>query len=474
MESAITSLATAPHPFVDELKTIPIFADLCNEGLEWLASHMQVLDLMPGDLAIHAGASAEHLIVILAGELRAERNGGGVYVAQAGQVTGLLPFSRLTQYPNNIKAVTRLRVAALHKDLFAEMMERMPALQQKLVNVMADRIREATAADLQRSKLTALGKLSAGLAHELNNPASAAQRAASNLRSALNSVRRAALKLDKEGLPLESRVFLAQLECEWAEQAGPQTALDSLDRSEKEEELAQWLNQHGIEKPWDLAAALVDLGCTKETLVRIESNVPERFLNDVFVRVTAAFTISRLADEIESSSARISELVRAVKEYSYMDQMPEQDIDIHNGLENTLIMLRHKLKKGVDVVREYDRALPKVCARGSELNQIWTNLIVNSIEAMEYHGKLVIRTSRDERCARVEIIDNGPGIPQDIKDRIFEPFFTTKAVGDGTGLGLDTVFRIARSHSGDVTFESRPGETRFTVRIPFSSAALAS
>lgn len=474
MDTVLSNISSAPSPSVEELRTIPAFADLAPEGLAWLASQMHVLELAPGEIILQAGAPAEHMMVILAGEVRSDREGGGVYTARAGQVTGVLPFSRLAQYSNNIRAATELRAAILHKDLFPELAVRLPNLQQKLVNIMSDRIREVTAAESQRSKLASLGKLSAGLAHELNNPASAAQRAAANLREALTSVRRAALKLDKEGLPAESRVFLAQLECEWAEQAGPQTALDSLDRSEREETIAGWLEEHDIARPWDLADALVDLGCTKETLVKIAEHVPTIFLNDVLIRVTAAFTISRLALEIESSAGRISELVQAVKEYSYMDQMPEQDIDIHGGLENTLIMLRHKLKKGVEVVREYDRNLPKVCARGSELNQIWTNLIVNAIDAMAYHGKLVIRTMRDGRCARVEIIDSGTGIPPEIRDHIFEPFFTTKQVGEGSGLGLDTVFRIAKSHNGDVSFESQPGETRFIVRIPFSAAALAS
>jgi signal transduction histidine kinase len=446
MESAIEKVGVAPPPSVDELKSISTFADLPAEGLEWLA---------------------EHLSVILRGELRGEGENGRVYTARAGQVTGLLPFSRLTHFPLTSRAVFPSRVARLHKQYFDEMVHQLPALQGRLVSVLADRIRETAAADQQREKLMALGRLSAGLAHELNNPASAARRAADNLHKALASVRAAALKLDKGGLPQDSRVFLARLECDWAQQAGPQTALDTLERSDREDEISAWLQRHQIEAAWDLATALVDLGCTVDTLEDVARNVPPQFLNNVLVRLTAAFTISRLADEIENSTGRISELVRSIKEYSYMDQMPEQKLDIHQGLENTLIMLRHKLKNGIEIVRNYDRSLPEVYARGSELNQIWTNLIVNAADAMNGKGKLVIRTLRDGNCARIEVIDNGPGIPDNMRNRIFEPFFTTKPVGEGTGLGLDTVSRIVRNHRGDVSFESKPGETRFTVRIPF-------
>jgi signal transduction histidine kinase len=474
MDSTTANLETPPHsgpnPGVDELRAISVFSDLAADALAWLASQMSLFELQPGDVLIRAGDPADHLVVLFRGEVHAERGDGSVYIIHTGQVTGLLPYSRLVRYPSTARAIVESRGAILHKDKFAEMLERMPVLQQRLVNILSDRIRETTAADQQREKLIALGKISAGLAHELNNPASAARRGVDNLRQAFTSVRTAALQLEQRGLPLSSRVFLAQLDRDWIEQAGAQSALDTLERSEREEEFAEWLDNHNVANSWDLAASLVDAGCNRSTLEQVANQIPAEFLADALVRVTASITISRLLEEIESSIGKISELVRAVKEYSYMDQMPEQEIDIHAGLENTLLMLRHQLKHGIEVFRDYDRTLPPICARGSELNQVWTNLISNAIDSMDGEGKLRIRTSREPTFAVVEVIDNGPGIPPEIKTRIFEPFFTTKPVGEGTGLGLDTVRRIIQNHHGDVTFDSRPGETRFVVRIPFSKS----
>jgi signal transduction histidine kinase len=469
METASANPAT--HPSVDELTAISVFSDLSPDGIEWLASNMQAFDLHPGAILVRAGEPAEHLTVLFRGEIRAERADGGVYIMHAGQVTGLLPYSRLTHYPSNAFVVQESRGAKLHKSHFDEMLHRMPELNQRLVSVLADRVRETTIADQQREKLMALGKISAGLAHELNNPASAVRRAAANLRIQIDTVRGAAVELEKKGLPLSSRLFIAQLDRDWREHAGSPSALDTLERSEREDEFATWLESHGVPNAWNLAGGLVDAGCDQETLEKIAAAIPGEFLGDAFTRMTASFTISRLLDEIDSGAGKISELVRAVKEYSYMDQMPEQEVDIHAALENTLIMLRYRLKHGIEVVREYDRTLPPVCAHGSELNQVWTNLISNSIDAMKESGKLRIRTARTANCALVDIIDNGPGIPAELQSSIFVPFFTTKPVGEGTGLGLDAVYRIVTRHRGTVNFESRPGETRFTVQLPFSKSA---
>jgi signal transduction histidine kinase len=474
MDSGEKETVIAERPGIEELRSIPVFSDLAPADLEWLASQMTVVEVQPRGIFLKEDSPADRLFVIFEGELRGQRESDGlgngrIFTARSGQVTGMLPYSRLTHFPNTVRAIIPSRVGMLPKDRFPEMLERIPVLGGRLVGLLSDRIREAAKIDQQREKLVALGKLSAGLAHELNNPAAAARRGADTLRNSVLSLRMANLALDKDGLPADARVFLARLECDWAQQAGPQEALDTLERSDLEEQFALWLQKRNIPEPWHLAAALVDAGCKQSTLEEVAARIPPELLSNVLIRLTASLTISRLVEEIESSTGKISELVRAVKEYTYMDQMPEQEVDVHAGIENTLIMLKHRLKNGVSVIREYDRTIPPICARGSELNQVWTNLIANAVDAMNGQGELRIRTSREPNCALVEIIDNGPGIPTEIQTRIFEPFFTTKGAGEGTGLGLDAVYRIVQNHRGQLDFESHPGETRFQVRLPFSN-----
>jgi signal transduction histidine kinase len=454
------------HPAVEDLLSVPALSDLSTEDLEWLTSQMETITLDAGDTLFSGGDPADHLLIVFSGEIRAEREDGRVYTARGGQITGYLPYSRLTVYPSTAKAIVPTRGAKLHKQKFQEVLARIPVLQQRLVYVLSDRVRESTAIDQQLEKLSALGKLSAGLAHELNNPASAACRAADNLKGCLAALRESTLKLDQSSVSPEARIFLSRLEMEWAGKQGPQSALDSLDRSEREDEFTGWLKRHQFANGWEVAPALVEAGCTLDALEEIAKRVPDEYLRDALCRLTASFTASRLAEEIENSVSRISELVQAVKEYSYMDQVPAQEVDVHDGIESTLVMLRHRLKTGIEILRDYDRTLPKVSAHGSELNQVWTNLIANAADAMKGRGKLQIKTGREDNWIVVQIIDNGPGIPEAIQHRIFEPFFTTKSVGEGTGLGLDVVRRIIQSHSGSVDAESKPGATRFTVRIP--------
>lgn len=456
------------------LKGVPTFEDLSADQLTWLASRMELRRYNPGDVIIEEGSPADRMMVLLEGESRGQRErtigDGRVYSANAPFVTGLLPYSRLKEIPLTMRAMTPATIAYLPASYFPEMLEHLPVLQPRLIAVMSDRIRESTRTDQQLEKLSALGKLSAGIAHELNNPSAAVRNAALNLKEVVRALRTAGLHLDKRGLSAEDRIFLAHIECDWSKDHPP-AALDSLERSDREETVGEWLEGRSVPHARQLAADLVDAGCDLETLKNLAARFDSETLSDVITRLTASFTLNRLVEQIESGTSRISDLVQAVKQYSYMDRSPEQEIDVHEGLESTLIMLHYRLKHGVDVVRDYDRSIPRICARGSELNQVWTNLIDNAIDAMDGRGELVLRTAAEFGGVLVEIRDNGPGIPREIRDRVFEPFFTTKPVGEGTGLGLDTVYRIVHKHRGQVQVESEPGRTSFQVRLPFPGAS---
>ena len=454
----------------EELRAVPVFADLPADGLEWLASQMTELRFEPGEVIVQEGSPADRMLVLLEGEIRSQASNPGypAWSFRAPSVTGMLPFSRMTAFPATSRALVPTRAATLPAERFPEMLERLPMLQPRLVGVLADRVRRATHLQDQTEKLAALGKISAGLAHELNNPAAAARRAVGSLREMFQTFRAAAARLSAHTLSAEQRAAVPRWERELAERAATAEQQDSLARSDCEDAIAQCLERHGVARAWELAPALADAGCDAAWFEGVSAQFPAEALGDLLARLAASLAIGGLLNEIENSSSRISDLVRAIKEYTYMDQGPEQDVDIHHGLEGTLLLLRHRLKHGITVKLDFDRTLPKICARGSELNQVWTNLIDNAVDAMQGSGELRIRTSLELDRLLVEIGDNGPGIPPEIRDRIFEPFFTTKGVGQGTGLGLETALRIVREHGGEITVESVPGDTRFQIRLPLA------
>ncbi|MDQ1472307.1 MAG: hypothetical protein QOJ99_3787 [Bryobacterales bacterium] len=456
------------------LRQINIFSDLREDQLQWFVSNAKQLLVSSGDVLLHEGDPAEALFVLLEGEIRGRRESAGAdgpgFVARAGQVVGLLPFSRMTHFPLTARAIASTWMLALHKDRFQEMLQRIPELLPRLIGVMADRIREYSRAEQQRDKLSALGKLSAGLAHELNNPASAARRAAEGLRECMQELRRVNKALDSESLSCEERSALASFEEDLLDQMASTSPLDPLEQSDIEQDLASWLNRHHIANASRLASGLVEAGVDIAMLEKLDARFRAGLLSHILARVVSSVGSERLTREIEASTGRISELVRAIKEYTYMDQAPEQEVDVRRGIESTLTMLKFRLKHGVEVRREFDPDLPRVFARGSELNQVWTNIIDNAIDAMGGKGELTIRTSKELDFVLVQIIDSGPGIAGAVKPHIFEPFFTTKGVGEGTGMGLDTVYRIVRSHRGEISFESEPGRTSFQVRLPLKTA----
>ena len=455
-----------------ELRRVSVFADLPDDQLTWFISQSQELVLKAGDVYSRQGDPADAMFVILEGQLqgRGELNGETfVFDLEPGDVTGVLPFSRMKQFTVGGRAVTDAHALRFSSALFPELVQKMPELTKRLVGLMSDRIRETTRLEQQRDRLASLGKLSAGLAHELNNPASAAKRAASQLRDILKKIRDASLELGRRDLTPAQKSEIEKLEASFT-----QTDVippDALTVNDLEDQIDSLLRSHGQRDLWLLAAALARRNIKPEVVESLFATLEAGTARAALVRIAASVEVATLLHEIESSTSRISDLVGAIKEYTYMDQSPVQNVDVVKSLETTLTILNHKLKKGVVVQRDYQRVPLLVNSFGSELNQVWTNIIDNAIDAMHGKGELRVRTYREDGCVVVEIGDNGPGIPEEVQPHIFEPFFTTKGVGEGTGLGLDTVQRIVKKHRGNIQVTSNPGNTRFQVWLPLAEIA---
>lgn len=455
-----------------ELARFPIFADLPVDQIEWFLANGKEIQLKAGEIYARQGDPADAMFVMLDGQFRWRGEIAGEVVTFAmkpGDVTGALPFSRMKHFTVTGRAIADSRVLRFPATLFPDLIQKMPELAKRLVGVMADRIRETTRFEQQRDRLAALGKLSAGLAHELNNPASAAKRAASQLRDILKRIKDASHELGRRELTAAQKAEIDNLEISIIRSDQP--PLDTLAASDLEERIDSLFRSHGQNDLWQLSADLAKRGTKREVLESLFANLGPETARAALVRLAASVEVANLLNEIESSASRISDLVLAIKEYTFMDQAPVQNVDIIKSLETTLTILNHKLKRGVVVKRDYQRIPLLVNSFGSELNQVWTNLIDNAIDAMSGQGELRVRTYRDDSCVVVEIGDNGPGIPPQVKAHIFEPFFTTKAVGQGTGLGLDTVQRIVKKHQGTIQVTSEPGDTRFQVWLPLSDAS---
>jgi len=452
-----------------DLLRVPVFADLPDNQLDWFISQSQELHLKAGEGYARQGDPANAMFVLLEGQLQGRGEIGGetiIFTISQGNVTGVLPFSRMKQFTVSGRAEADSRILRFPASLFPELIQKMPELTQRLVGLMSDRIRETTRMEQQRDRLASLGKLSAGLAHELNNPASAAKRAAGQLRDMLTRIRDASHELGRHDLTSAQKAEIEKLEASFIQQN--QHPPDALTTSDLEEQIDSLLRSHGQNDLWQLAADLARKCVQPAELESLFAALEPDTARAALVRIAASVEVANLLNEIESSTSRISDLVLAIKEYTYMDQAPVQNVDIVKSLETTLTILNYKLKRGVVVQRDYQKIPFLVNSFGSELNQVWTNIIDNAIDAMGGKGELRVRTYRDDGCVVVEIGDNGPGISPQVQPHIFEPFFTTKGVGEGTGLGLDTVQRIVKKHRGNIQVDSRPGNTRFQVFLPLA------
>jgi len=451
------------RPTLEELRTIDLFDELDDGQLARWREASEIRELPPDALVAEAGQTAEFMLL-----LRGVVQG---LVVEAGRVEpitrqtaptwmGAITVLTETGYAGEMRAVTDVRVAAIAAEDFTQLVTSQRPVFRRVMRAIRPVATRIAAREQNRERLESLGTMAAGLAHELNNPATAARRAAADLADALDVL------ASTIGLFVESGIQQDAME-----RASARDALTALGAADAEDELLESLERLKVNEPWRLTEPLVAAGIDADWLDRLAA-IAGPGTSAAVAWIAASLTTRGLAAEIAESTERMSKLVKAIKAYAFMDRGEIVETDVHEGLETTLIVLGHKLKHtSIDVRRQYDRSLPKVTLRGSELNQVWTNLLANAIEALGDVGVIEIVTERDGACARVDIADNGPGIPENIRGHVFDPFFTTKDVGEGTGLGLDTARRIVNERlSGSIDFESRPGRTVFHVWLPLNGA----
>lgn len=458
---------------LEELSRVPEFKNLPKNQLEWLVEKGSVVAFNDGESVFRPGDLIEHMRILLKGEVHyyAEQGGNLRHLGAVEQfeITGLLPFSRLKSA--SITGVVKgdALVYSLHGDHFPELIRDHYELLEVLVHVMTDRVRDFTRQQQQDDKMMALGKLSAGLAHELNNPSAAVVRSAHELKRHLSNAPESFKRVIKVQAADETVDRVKQMLFEWIS-TGQQLTLSLMQRTSLEDDITDWLDENEVKGNDDMLEVFAEFGIRPSALDELKSILRPEDLTPIIQWIYQLLTTERLVGEIEEAAKRINTLVCSVKGYTHMDQNPEKELsDIHVGIRNTITMLNHKIKKNNIVVTEnYQPDLPQVMIYVSPLNQVWTNLIDNAVDAMEGRpgSKLEIKTERKNESVLISIIDNGPGIPREIVDKIFDPFFTTKPIGKGTGLGLEVVRQIVVQHHGRIDVNSVAGKTSFVVCLP--------
>lgn len=453
------------------LRRLPLFSGLSEEDLDRLYQMAEPVFVPAGQLLMEEGTAGDALYVVLDGEYEVTKRSGQQEVVVAvrgpGEVIG--EMSLLSKVPRtaSVRVLQDSHMLKISQAMFHDLLTSSPTAVMAILNTVMSRLRETESLLMQHEKMAALGTIAAGLAHELNNPAAALRRSAAQLRDTLAEWQRLTLELAALAFDQRQTETVGELREEIVKRATAPTTLDPLARCDRESDVQDWLEARGIDRAWELAPTLVELGWDEDALEQSTRAFSSEQLSVVVPWVGSGASAAMLLDELRKSAERISEIVKAVKTYSYLDQAPIQEVDVHEGLENTLVILRHKLKQGINVMRDYAEGLPRIEAYASELNQVWTNIIDNAIDAMQGAGELLIRTYPKDGHVVVEIADNGPGIPDEIQTRIFDPFFTTKAPGIGTGLGLHIAYNIVvDKHHGQIQVTSRPGATCFQVRLP--------
>jgi signal transduction histidine kinase len=475
---------TPPAEIVSALRKVAVLDGLTEQEYLWLAEHGFERKVGAGVLLFREGDPPIGMNILLIGEIHVRRAQSGnisLFIARLGQLSGLLPFSRMKGYGGNGYSVGDAWSLDIPKEKFPDMLAAIPSMAQRCVSVLLNRVREVTRMEMQAEKLTALGKLAANLAHELNNPASAAQRSAASL---FGELRHFGDQKQQLGATL-AKADQTEQYWDWARRTREKMANytsrailpdNPLDLSDREELFRQWLEAHSVPEPWKIASVVAESPMTIAHLDELAAMVSPETLATSAAAFASAIRVERMAETVVNSTVRIFDLISAIKDYSYMDQAPIQDIDLAQSLDTTLTMFNSRLDHA-RVVRDYNPDVPHISAYGSELNQVWTQLIENALDAMSLEsedaaprGTLSLKTSQLGEMVTIEITNDGPGIPPEIASRIFEPFFTTKPPGKGLGLGLDSVTRIVSKHNGFVTVDSKPGTTCFQVRLPIERA----
>jgi len=458
---------------VEWLHSIESLKDVPEEQLQWMIDNSEYLTLKEEEFLYRPGQAAFGTNIIISGKIHLyqvqNQEIRDVNILEPKDITGYLPFSRGTTINIFGKVIADAVIMNLPKEKIREMISRHFELTQSLVHVMTNRVKNFTSLQQQDEKMMALGKLSAGLTHELNNPAAAIVRGSSTLLQHLQ-LQPADFKAVMAIRMEEKDVDLVTIKLFEVLNRPEKPRLTLMERTEREDEIRDWLEHQQVQNAGEIAENMLEDGFTCDDLREFKEHIPARFLSPVLNWVNSNLVTRRMVADIQESSQRISDLVKSVKNFTHMDQgKGKEPTDIRTGIHNTLTMLQYRFKKGnVTLVEEYDESLPKITALVGELNQVWTNLIDNALDAMEPagQGQLTIRTEKEHEWAKTSIIDNGPGIPEDIQSRIFDPFFTTKDIGKGTGLGLDVVQRIVRQHNGSVRVQSTPGHTAFVICFP--------
>jgi signal transduction histidine kinase len=451
-----------------DLRKSPLFQGLSDEELRHLIDNAKPVVLRAGEVLIRQGEPGDAAYVVTKGEFEIQKQSGQslikIDVRNAGDVVGEMALLARAPRSATVIAKTEGEVLSIPHESFENLLSTSPTAALTVLQWVMARLAQNESLLHQHEKMAALGTLSAGLAHELNNPAAAAQRSASESKKAILKWQALTHQIDARAFEEKQTDWLEGLRREMSQRFESPVKLEALEKIEKVDQLQAWLEANGVQSAWELAPAMVNFGWDAGALERLK----DHSLFDLSIQwLGAGCLMMELLREVEQTTARLSQIVQAMKSYTYLDQAPVLEVDVHDGLENTLVIMQHKLKQGVTVKREYSPGLPRIEAYASELNQVWTNIIDNAVEAMNGKGEITLRTYADGDRVVVEITDNGPGIPREIQGRIFEPFFTTKSPGKGTGLGLHISHDIiANRHCGQLRVESQPGKTIFKAILP--------